>query len=311
MTNWGTRPIVLDKGELVAHLEEASVIATEDEVWKEEIYTRVATIDAAESIDRGKQLSSQLHVGNVGTLEEQKAFKDVLCSMNDVFALTEHELGETNLVEHRIDLEQGTLPVRTTPRRLPYALRTEYRIDLEQGTLPVRTTPRRLPYALRTELEKELSKLLESGCIEPSTSPYSSGLVLVRKKDGGLRVCVDYRGINKDTIPDCYPIPRLDDLIDMVGRCKGKIFSTLDLMKGYHQIRMEEDSKSKTAFVCHTGLFQYRRMPFGLTNAPATFQWLMNQLFSGDEWRFVFVYLDDLLMFPSPYKSTRNIVRKC
>ena len=84
--------------------------------------------------------------------------------------------------------------------------------------VPFRTAPRRLPYALRAELETELTRLEATGCIEQSTSPYASGLVLVRKKDGSLRVCVDYRGINKDTIPDCYPIPWIDDLIDTVGR---------------------------------------------------------------------------------------------
>ena len=141
-----------------------------------------------------------------------------------------------------------------------------------------------------------VSYVLDTGCVEPSSSPYSSGLVLVRKKDGGLRVCVDYRGINKDTVPDCFPIPRIDDLIDMVGRCKGKVFTILDLMKGYHQIRMHSASKDKTAFTCHMEHFQYRRMPFRLTNAPATFQRLMSQLFGGKDWDFVFVYLDDLLI---------------
>ena len=150
--------------------------------------------------------------------------------------------------------------------------------------------------ALREELESELGKLMDTGCVEPSSSPYSSGLVLVRKKDGGLRVCVDYRGINKDTVPDCFPIPRIDDLIDMVGRCKGKVFTTLDLMKGYHQIRMHSESKDKTAFTCHMGHFQYRRMPFSLTNSPATFQRLMSLLFNGREWDILFIYLDDLLI---------------
>ena len=82
----------------------------------------------------------------------------------------------------------------------------------------------------------------------------------------------------------------------MIGRCRGKVFTTLDLMKGYHQIKMSSESKDKTAFTCHLGLFQYKRMPFGLTNAPATFQRLMNRLFSGTEWNFVFVYLDDILI---------------
>lgn len=117
-----------------------------------------------------------------------------------------------------------------------------------------------------------MTSLLATGCIEPSTSPYTSALVLGRKKGGGLRVCVDYRGVNKDTIVDKYPIPRIDELIDMVGRSKPKIFMSLDLMWGYHQVKMDDGSKHKTAFVCHMGLFQSRRMPFGLTNAPATFQ---------------------------------------
>ena len=119
---------------------------------------------------------------------------------------------------------------------------------------------------------------------------------MVRKKDGSLRV-------NKRTIPDCYPIPRIDDLIDTIGRCHGKIFTTLDLLKGYHQIKMAPDSKEKTAFTCHLGLFQYRRMPFGLTNAPGTFQRLMSKLFCGPKWNFLFVYLDDLLIVSQSFEE--------
>jgi len=96
-------------------------------------------------------------------------------------------------------------------------------------------------------------------------------------------VCVDYCSVNKDMVPDCFPMPRIDKLVDMVGRTKPKVFSSLDLMRDYHQVRMAEDSKHKTAFTCHLGLYQYRRMPFGLTNALATFQRLMSQLFSGPE----------------------------
>ena len=189
--------------------------------------------------------------------------------LNEAFALNDSELGETDLITHNIDTGRAR---------------------------PVQTAPRRLPYALHKELEEEMTSLLATGCIEPSASPYASALVLVRKKGGGLRVCVDYRGVNKDTIVDKYPIPRIDELIDMVGRNKPKIFKSLDLMRGYHQVKMDDDSKHKTAFVCHMGLFQFRRMPFGLTNAPATFQRLMSQLFAGKDWEFVSVYLDDLLI---------------
>ena len=193
----------------------------------------------------------------------------MLCSKHQVFALADHELGEVDVVEHKIKMKEHK---------------------------PFWTPPRRLPYVLQAELELELNRLLSSGCIKPSSSPYASGLVLVCKKDGTLRVCVDYRGIKKDTVPDCFPIPQIDDLIDTVGHCQGRVFTTLDLMKRYHQIRMHPESKDKTAFTCHMGHFQYRRMPFGLTNTPATFQRLMSQLFCGKAWDFVFVYLDDLLI---------------
>ena len=109
-------------------------------------------------------------------------------------------------------------------------------------------------------------------------------------------MCVHYRDVNKDAVPDRYPMPRIDELVDMVGHNQPTVFSSLDLMRGYHQVKMEEDLKHKTAFTCHLGLYQYRRMPFGLTNVPATFQWLMMQLFSGQEWNYVFVYLDNILV---------------
>lgn len=109
--------------------------------------------------------------------------------------MNDDELGETYIVEHSIDTGDAR---------------------------PSKTFPRRLPYALRKELEEELEKLTAAGCIEPSTSPYASGLVLVRKKDGTLRVCVDYGKINQDTIPDQYPMPRVDELVDAIGRRKGK-----------------------------------------------------------------------------------------
>ena len=151
-----------------------------------------------------------------------------------------------------------------------------------------------MPYALRKQLEEELDKLLKINCIEPTNSPYASPIVLVRKPDKNLRLCVDYRNINKDTILDRYPLPRMDELLDAIGNQKAMYFTTLDLMRGYHQVKMAEESKEKTAFACHRGLYQYCRMPFGLTSAPATFQRLMDKLFN--DWNFVFIYLDDILI---------------
>ena len=137
-----------------------------------------------------------------------------------MFALCDKELEETGLVSHSIDTG---------------------------NTKPVKAFPHRLPYALRAELEEEMTKLMDMGCIEPSNSSYASPLVLVMKKNGGLRVCVDYRDVNKDIVPDKYPMPRIDELVDMVRRKQPTIFSSLDLMWGYHQVKMSEDDKHKTA----------------------------------------------------------------
>ena len=155
-----------------------------------------------------------------------------------------------------------------------------------------------------------MQKLMDIGCIEPSNSSYASPLVLVCKKNGGLRVCVDYRNVNKDTVPDRYPMPRIDKLVDMVGHNRPTVFSSLNLMRGYHQVKMAEDSKHKTAFTCHLGLYQYRRVPFGLTNMPVIFQWLMAQLFSGQEWNYVFVYLDDILVASKSISEHKEHVQK-
>ena len=160
-------------------------------------------------MQRKTQLKEQLWIGDDCTVEDQDTLRQLLLDRHQVFALTDEALGETDLVEHHIEM-------------------TDHK--------PIKVFPCRLPYALRAELEAELDQLLSIGCIEPSCSPYASGLILVRKKDGRLRVCLDYRSINKYTVPDRYPIPRIDELIDTVGRQKGKIFSSLDLMKGYHQI---------------------------------------------------------------------------
>ena len=225
----------------------------------------------------------QLQIGEQLSDQEKTSLEELLLAYSDVFALTDEELGGTDLVTHSINTGDAK---------------------------PVKTLPRRLPYALHQELEEEMRKLIDLGCIEASNSPYASALVLVRKKGGGLRVCVDYRSVNKDTVPDCFSMPRIDKLVDMAGCTKPRVFSSLDLMRGYYQVRMAEDSKHKTAFTCHLGLYQYRRMPFGLTNAPATFQRLMSQLFSGSEWTIVFVYLDDILVASSSVEEHVLHVRK-
>ena len=146
----------------------------------------------------------------------------------------------------------------------------------------------------REKIVQLIDDMLKQGVIQPSTSAWASPLVLVPKKDGNLRFCVDYRRVNAITKKDVYPLPRIDDILDTLGQAH--YFSTLDLASGYWQIEMDPATKDKSAFTTHAGLFEFERMPFGLCNAPATFQRLMQAVLAGMEWKFCFVYLDDILV---------------
>ena len=142
-------------------------------------------------------------------------------------------------------------------------------------TSPKKQAPRRMLFAVRQEVAKQLKSMQQNQVIQPSHSPWSSPVVMVRKKDGFHRFCVDYRGLNAVTKADTFPLSRIDDLLDQLGRAR--YFSTLDLASGFWQIQMEPRAQEKTAFIALHGLFEFRVMPFGLTNAPTVFQWLMQQ----------------------------------
>ena len=137
--------------------------------------------------------------------------------------------------------------------------------------------------------------MLDQKVIESSVSPWASPIVLVQKKDGGVRFCVHYRKLNRVTKLDEFPLPRIDDILDRLAGSRH--FSTLDLASGYSQVEMEDSSKEKTAFTTYSGLYQFRKMPFGLVNAPATFQRLMEVVLSGLARSVCVVYLDDILVF--------------
>ena len=160
---------------------------------------------------------------------------------------------------------------------------------------PVRCGPRRLaPAGLRKEQEC-VKDMLTGGQIEPSDSPWASPVVLVTKKDGLTRFCVDYRWLNSLTVKDAYPLPRIDDSLRLLGNQQW--FSTMDLASGYWQVAMSPEAKRNAAFVTNEGLFQFRVMPFGLCNAPATFKRLMDRVLCGMRWSRCLVYLDDVISF--------------
>jgi transposase InsO family protein len=168
-------------------------------------------------------------------------------------------------------------------------------IQLQANSVPPNRPAFRLSLPERQEIEKQVAELLESGRIEPSSSPYGAPVLFVPKPDGSLRMCIDYRELNKLTVKNKYPLPRIDDLMDNLSGAK--YFSSLDLTSGYHQITLCPTDCEKTAFNTHIGKYEWRVMPFGLCNAPAVFQTVMNRQFGAALNKFLCVYLDDLLVF--------------
>jgi len=173
--------------------------------------------------------------------------------------------------------------------------KVEFAIDLVPGTSPISIVPYRMSASELEELKKQLEELLEKQFIRPSVSPWGAPVLLVKKKDGSMRLCVDYRQLNKVTIKNRYPLLRIDDLMDqLVGV---EVFSKIDLRSGYHQIRVKTEDISKTAFRTRYGHYEYSVMPFGVTNASGVFMEYMNRIFHPYLDQFVVVFIDDILVY--------------
>ena len=193
---------------------------------------------------------------------------DVLLKFSDIFAANKKVMGYFAGVSHNIDVG-GCAPLKQAPRRLP---------------------PHRLG-----EVDEMVAQMEEMGVIEPSSSPWASPIVLVKKKDGSTRFCIDYRKLNDITKKDSYPLPKIDEIVTSLGGSQW--FSSLDLQNGYWQVPLAPEAKEKTAFCTPQGLWQFRVMPFGLCNAPATFQRAVESLFAAQRRAgTVRIYLDDVLI---------------
>ena len=207
--------------------------------------------------------------------EQQEKAEAVFEKWQSVFSRGPLDLGHTDLIRHEIKLSDET---------------------------PFKEPVRRISPALFDEVREHIAEMLEAGAIKPSQSPYSSNVVVVRKKDGTIRLCIDYRKLNLRTIGDAYPIPRIEDSLHLlVG---SRYFTKLDLKAGYWQVELKEEDKAKTAFhVGNLGFYECNRMPFGLCNAPATFQRLMERAMGDINLRDCLIYLDDIIIFSDTFEN--------
>jgi len=190
---------------------------------------------------------------------------------------------------------------------LPPSREIEFSIDLVPGAGPVSIAPYRMAPAELAELKKQIKELLEKQFIRPSVSPWGAPVLLVKKKDGSSRLCVDYQQLNKLTIKNKYPLPRIDDLMDQLHGAA--VFSKIDLRSGYHQIRVKSDDVQKTAFRSRYGHYEYVVMPFGVTNAPALFMDYMNRIFRPFLDKFVVVFIDDILIYSRTHEEHAKHLR--
>lgn len=263
VNNTSSTPLVLPKGFLIARGRAA----------QEESLPQVMSVTSHTSDDRyvEKLTEASICLGDGLSSEQKTRLVDLLNEHRKCFAFTLSELGSTTIGKMSIDLYDNE---------------------------PVVYRPYRLPFSHKEKVRDMISELIDNDIIRPSTSPYASPIVVVRKKTGELRLCIDYRALNKKTIKENYPMPLIDDQLDILSG--NNFYTTLDLASGYYQIPVNEVDKQKTGFVTPDGHYEFNRMPFGLANAPATFQRIMNQVLGSLRHKEALAYLDDIII---PSKS--------
>ena len=264
LSNLTTQTVTIPPRALLCELQPVTVA--------DEVFTKMKETQDPEAFDIS---TLDIDEDNKLSAEERKKLINLLKGHEDIFSLDDTDIGLCNFVKHRVDLIDDT---------------------------PFKQRHRRIPPAMMEEVRQHIEQLLACGIIRPSKSPWTSNVVLVRKKNGKLRMCVDYRMLNNLTKKDSFALPRLEEIFDNLHGAK--FFTTLDMKSGYHQVEMEEIHKERTAFTVGTlGLYEYQRMPFGLTNAPATYQRLIQQCLGNLNGTICLVYLDDIIIFSENFEQ--------
>lgn len=210
------------------------------------------------------------------SMENKNRLQSFLLKNSDVFATDLSQLGKTHLYQHRIETHNAC---------------------------PVRQRAYRTSPEIRKEQDRQVEEMLENDIIEPSTSNWQSPVVMARKRNGEYRFAVDYRRLNKVTTPQFFPLPRFEDVLDTIGDNQAQIFSTLDLASGYWQIPLDPETAHKSAFVTHSGVYQWKRLPFGLVNSPASFQMIMSEALRSLNWKCILIYVDDILVLSKSFEE--------
>ena len=262
------------------------------------------------SVQRMRKIAKNepVYLAVIRTIEDAEQNDDStneeqVVTVNEDQTRTEYPVQVQKLLTEFADVFPKELPAGLPPQR-----QLDHKIELVPGAEPPHRAPYRMSPQGLDELKTQLRDLTEKGYIQPSVSPFGAPVLFVPKKDGGVRMCVDYRALNRVTVHNRYPLPRIEDLLD---RLQGaKLFTKIDLRSGYHQIRVHPSDVHKTAFRTRYGHFEFLVLPFGLTNAPATFMHLMHSIFREQLDDFIVIFLDDILVYSRDLSSHVAHVRK-